>query len=138
MKNENKIKHLEMVENVIDRMASCSFKLKEWSLVIISLAVTIISSYSDKVWLLLLLVPIVCFWFLDAKYLQQERTFRELYDIVRIKNDNEIDFDMNPKQVKISATNKKICFFNSLISWSVLPFYFFISGGIIILYFVLK
>lgn len=87
---ENKRLHLEMIQSVINRMANNSFLLKGWSTTLISalLALTAI-----KPWIALL--PAFAFWFLDGYFLHQERLFRKLYDDVRVKNDNDIDFSMN-------------------------------------------
>lgn len=134
----NKIKHLEMIQSIITRMASNSFKLKGWAIAVLSLVGTLLSMNQNKIWLLILLIPILAFWGLDAKYLQQERQFRALYDHIREKAEADIDFDMNIKQVTISASNKKLCYCNCFFSWSELLFYVFIIAGLVGMYFVLR
>jgi hypothetical protein len=87
---ENKRLHLEMIQGVITRMANNSFLLKGWSITLISalLALTTIKP-------VIALLPAFMFWLLDGYFLHQERLYRKLYDAVRIKNENDIDFSMN-------------------------------------------
>ena len=41
-------------------------------------------------------MPLLVFWILDAYYLWQERLFRAVYDSIRQKSEDEIDFEMKP------------------------------------------
>ena len=93
---ELKMKHLEMVQNVITRMANNSFLLKGWSLTLVSalLALSVSNSAKRKFMLIALLVTLV-FWVLDAFFLRQERLYRHLYDHVRTLPPEYIDFSMN-------------------------------------------
>jgi hypothetical protein len=46
----------------------------------------------------LMSIPIVAtllFWFVDAYYLMLERAFRNLYDEITVKDEEDIDFKMN-------------------------------------------
>lgn len=106
----NKIAHLEMIEKIIDRMANNSLQLKCWS---IALTVAIIA-FTNGILVLTGLLPLVILSLMDAKYLALERSYRTLYDEVRIKDDSEIDYSMKiiPKPIK-----------ETLFSWSVLSFY---------------
>ena len=94
---EKKLKHLEFLQNIIDRMANCSFLLKGWSVTIVAALLALSSVTQEKIALVLIsFLPIILFWILDAYYLWQERLFRTVYNAVRKKNENEIDFEMNP------------------------------------------
>lgn len=68
---EKKIKHLEMIEVIIERMAKNSFQLKGWSMTLIALVGAISAQGSDKRFILLAFIPIFGFWALDSFYLQQ-------------------------------------------------------------------
>ena len=46
--NQNKIKHLEMIEAVIERMAKNSFQLKGWAMTLVA-AVGALASQKKKV-----------------------------------------------------------------------------------------
>lgn len=131
---ENKRSHLAMIQGVIDRMAGNSFKLKEWS-VLVMIAVFSFASDDNTKAVIVTLVPLVVFWFLDTYYLMLERKFRCLYDDVRTKVDKEIDFSMNFSNIRIDMKDiKKYGFFNMLISKSVFPFYLVCSITTLIIY----
>ena len=51
------------------------------------------------------LLPALMFWGLDAYFLRQERLFRKLYDDVRARSPENIDFSMNtqPYQAKVGS-----------------------------------
>lgn len=40
-------------------------------------------------------MPTFLFWFLDGYFLHQERLYRSLYNAVRNKNEDEIDFSLD-------------------------------------------
>lgn len=116
---EDKRKHLEMIQGIINRMARCSFLLKGWSVVIIS-ALFALSSKNDNASLIkIAFFPAFIFWVLDGFYLWQERLFRALYDDVRIKKEDDIDFSMKTKKYK-----KKVkCWFCILFSDTIILFH---------------
>ena len=47
-KQENKIKHLEMIENIIERMAKNSFQLKTWAVTLVTLVGALGTKEADK------------------------------------------------------------------------------------------
>jgi len=96
----DQVKHLEMLQAVITRMAQNSFALKGWSVTIVAgiLALGVAAGNARIVWLAL--VPALAFWGLDGYYLRQERLFRKLYDRVRKQAGPDADagpFSMNTK-----------------------------------------
>lgn len=73
-------KHLEMIQGVINRLASNSFAVKTWAVGLIAAIFALAAEKTGGQWLLLVaLLPIVAFGALDAYYLKQERLFRHLY-----------------------------------------------------------
>jgi hypothetical protein len=93
MLESHKEKHLELIKNVITRMAQNSFAYKGWMLTILT-GVLVLSTQELKDGIhYVSIVPIIGFWGLDAYYLRQERLFRKLYDHVR--QSETIDFSMN-------------------------------------------
>lgn len=92
-------KHLDYIQNAINRMSNNSFLIKGWTVTFISL-LFILAVNGSNIWFLIIsLLPLFCFWGLDAYYLRQERLFRKLYDIVRKGNIKE-PFTMNTKPLK--------------------------------------
>jgi hypothetical protein len=92
---ECKLKHLEMIQAVISRMASNSFLLKGWSVTLTSALFALAAKDSNPFFIYLAYFPCATFWALDGYFLRQERLYRELYVEVAHKPHTEIDFSMN-------------------------------------------
>lgn len=118
---EMKIKHLELIQSVISRMATNSFALKGWAVTLVAGIFVLAGKETDKLYFLVAYIPIVVFWFLDSYYLQQERLYRSLYDKVRVKKEGEIDFSMAASFKKNSCV--KNSYINCFISHTELGFY---------------
>lgn len=88
--DNNKIKHLEFVQNTISRLAGNSFLLKGWAVTLVAGIFTLSSKDSNPLFFIVAYIPIIVFWCLDAYYLLQERLFRVLYDHIR-SAEKEID-----------------------------------------------
>jgi len=94
--SEEKLKHLEFVQNIITRMNTNSFQIKEWTIAIVSAILGIFIATKNANFFLLGIFPAVTSWLLDAYYLSQERRFRGLYnDIAGVTK--------NPKNIKLFA-----------------------------------
>ena len=92
---DNKIKHLEIIQGVINRLATDSFQLKGWSVVLVA-AILVLLAREDKLDVAFIaLLPIAIFWGLDGYFLWQERLYRALYDHVRALAEEQVDFAMN-------------------------------------------
>jgi hypothetical protein len=98
---EKKLKHLEFLQQTISRMASNSFLLKGWTvtLVVGLFAFANLKEMNVK-YMLLALIPGTFFWILDGYFLQQERKYRDLYNMVSIKPENDIDFALDVTQIR--------------------------------------
>lgn len=116
---ESKLKHLELIQDVINRMASNSFRLKEWGVVLVSAVLFLAAREGNGKVALIGLVPALVFWGLDAYFLRQERLYRALYDCVRILDPNEIDFSMQTG----AFTGKKLTWHSSFFSRTLWIFY---------------
>ncbi len=81
--NELRVKHLQMIQVVINRLAGNSFALKGWSIVIVSALFALSAKDANERYAILALLPALCFWGLDAYYLRQEILFRAFYEAVR-------------------------------------------------------
>lgn len=96
---ENKRAHLEMIQDVVTRLAHNSFLLKGWSVVLVSALFALAASESKPVFVYLAYLPVLAFWLLDGYYLRQERLFRKLYDNVRMLPEERIDFGMSTRNL---------------------------------------
>lgn len=131
---DNKIKHLEMIQNIINRMAANSFALKGWAVTLVAGIFVLATNDTDKMYFLVAYIPIIVFWFLDSYYLLQERLFRALYNKVRNMPEQQIDFNMNHKSEKVISPKNTFC--ACLVSITEVGFYIplgLVSTGIIIL-----
>ena len=96
---ENQIKHLEMIQGIINRMNTNSFQIKGFTVAIVSALLTLYSRNQNS-WLIAIgIPPILILWILDSYYLQHERIFRGIYnDIINpsrklVIKDFEMPFD---------------------------------------------
>lgn len=131
---EKKFKHLEMIQGIINRMASNSFMLKGWAVTLVAGVYALASKDANKIYYLITYVPIIIFWGLDAYYLRQERLYRKLYDKVRKQEEDDIDFSMNATLPEFM--NKKTSYLDTLFSVTELWFYLplaLLTGLVIIL-----
>ena len=94
---DNKLKHLEFIQGVVNRLARNSFLLKGWSVVLVSALFTLSATNTRLYFIYLAYFPAIAFWILDGYFLWQERLFRALYDHVRALDENEVDFSMDTR-----------------------------------------
>ncbi len=125
---ENKIKHLEMIMSVIERMGNNSFLIKGWSITLVSAIFVVALESKEKMLASWTLFPAIIFWLLDAFYMRQERLLRVLYDHVRKKNANKIDFSMDTSHiVNGDIPSKGTGYLHAVFSRTLLPFH----GGLV-------
>lgn len=79
-------KELDLIQDVIKRMASNSFLLKGWLITLVSIIVALTKGSSleidNIVVYIVLFTVILCFWYLDSFFLRTEKLYRELYQWV--------------------------------------------------------
>lgn len=96
---ERKLKHLEFIQGVINRLSTNSFLLKGWSVLLISALFALSAKESSTAYVFLAYIPLFVFWALDGYFLWQERQYRNLYNWIRTRDVEDIDFTMNLKDV---------------------------------------
>lgn len=117
-----KTKHLELLQIIIQRIANNSFLLKGWTVTLIVAIFTLASKDAIQIYFILAYIPVFAFWFLDAYYLQLERKYITLYDIVRQKK--IVDFDLSISELTYKKIKKKtLKYINCLFSKSEWLFY---------------
>lgn len=77
--NESRIRYLEAVQRVIDRLANTSFILKGWAVTLVAGLMALAASDANQEYALIAYIPIAVFWFLDAYFLMMERQYRDLF-----------------------------------------------------------
>jgi len=130
---ENKIKHLEFIQNIITRMNSNSFMLKAWTITLVSALFALAANDTNMNYVLVSYIAIPVFWILDGFYISQERQYRSLYTDVAKKSQNEIDFSLDATQY-----NKgKNTWISGIISKTLIPFYgISIVATLIVMFFI--
>lgn len=119
-----KLKQLEMIQGIINRMGSNSFMLKSWAVVIVSALFALSANDANGAFIIVAYLPAIVLWGLDGYYLRQERLFRELYKDVAAKQEADIDFSMSTAPYQPNVANWwKVCF-----SKTIFPFH-----GVIVL-----
>eukprot|EP01026_Neomeris_dumetosa_P066719 TRINITY_DN64749_c0_g2_i1.p1 TRINITY_DN64749_c0_g2~~TRINITY_DN64749_c0_g2_i1.p1 ORF type:complete len:102 (-),score=2.05 TRINITY_DN64749_c0_g2_i1:5-310(-) len=100
---DRKLKHLEFIQGVINRLSTNSFLLKGWSVILVA-SLTALSEHNSKIgFIFLAYIPAIIFWGLDGYFLWQERVYRALYNHVREK---EPDLQRKKKK-KMTERQKK-------------------------------
>lgn len=129
---DNKLKHLELIQGVVNRLSNNSFLLKGWSVVLVSalFALSTANSYNDFVWLAY--IPAVIFWGLDGYFLALERAYRKLYDQVRVTELNEIDFSMDIRNVYGGPRD----WGEATLSKTLIPFHGSVVGAIVLVMYI--
>ena len=133
---ENKIKHLEMIENIIERMGHNSFQLKGWAVTLVTIIGALSSRETDRKFFILAFIPLIAFWCIDSFYLQSERKYKHLYKSVLKKLDSEIDFRMDTEGIEVKGTTMR--YVSCLFSKTEAPFYGTILVAIIVIAVLLK
>ncbi len=114
MDNEVLHKEIDLIQNVISRMANNSFLLKGWMVAII-VGVSVLThdtlvTNDIKYFSLILVLPVLFFWYLDGFFLHKEKCYRKLYEWV-VKNrhktsKNLYSLDYTPFEGKVDSIPK--------------------------------
>ena len=114
---QEKIQHLEFIQNIINRMNTNSFQIKEWMITIVSALLALYASSDNVTYFFVAIIPTSLFWYLDAYYLQQERKFRKLYDDVLPDDSNISLFSMPIHNYTDCKCSLWSTFFSKTIGW---------------------
>ena len=129
---EKKLKHLEFIQNAINRIANNSFIIKGWCITLVVALIALLEKENiNKDYIPFSFIPLLFFWFLDAFFLKTERQYRRLYADVSKKGKKEIDFSMD-------ITPYKECYGEALFSRTLLPFYLSLMGIVLVIIFMIK
>lgn len=129
--NELFTKYLEMIQNVIERLARNSFQIKAWTATIFTATIVLTYSIINTLIFIVLIAVISLFWALDSYYLKQERLFRKLYE-QKVNQFNDVlekdkieMFDMNVSIFQVNSV------FKTMFSISELLYYIAIIGTLV-------
>ena len=80
---DQQIKHLEMIQGVISRLANNSFLIKGWAITVTGAFLGFAVDATDSALAVASALPTLAFWALDTHFLRSERLFRALFDRAR-------------------------------------------------------
>ncbi len=135
-------KHLEFLQNNINRMNQCSFQMKGWTITIASALITIfVSTISsehpgNKIYLFAAIAASTLFWCLDSLYLSKERKFIGIYnDVIGVGNgENRPAIVVKEYEIPVEKYNEcYYCIFRAMVSTSEAILYGAIIAGLIVL-----
>lgn len=124
---DNRTKHLEFIQCVVNRLSTNSFLLKGWSVLLVSALFALSASDAEPAFVFVAYVPALIFWGLDGYFLWQERLYRALYNRVR-SPDAEADFSMDISVVRNAVAGWSAAVF----SVTLLAFHGALLGAIVI------
>lgn len=130
---ENKRKHLELIQGIVNRLSTNSFLLKGWSVALVSAMFALSSKDSRDAFLFLAYIPAVIFWGLDGYCLWQERLFRALYKHVRVMPDKDVDFCMSTAKI---TRGKGLKWIDSVFSLTLILFHGALIVAIVLVMFL--
>ena len=96
MNTAPKEKHLDLLQDVIKRLAGNSFLIKGWSVTLVTALLGLAVDGATPALAGLALLPALMFWGLDGYFLAQERLFRRIYARVVDPAQQVADYDLNP------------------------------------------
>ena len=114
---EYMLKEIDIIQDIIKRMASNSFMIKGWAITLV--VVTLLLKGTEKYQVWIAFIPLIIFWFLDAYFLWQERMYRKLYEWVicnRLRTEEYL-FDMNAYRFKDKVQSRSRIMFSITLGW---------------------
>ncbi len=111
-----------------------SFLLKGWSVTLVAALFAFAAKDSDISYVVITYLSTPIFWLLDAYYLSLERQYRGLYNIVKDKEEKDIDFDMNAQRFD----KGKNSWLSSIFSVTLLSFYGGLTAITLIIMYVIN
>lgn len=125
-------KHLELIQDVIERHARSSFLLKGWSVTLVAAVFLLaVRGGSPALAMGAGLLPSIMFWSLDAYYLRHERTYRALYDHVRksiTKTNDRFTMDARPFRASVPSWWKTL--FATSVFWFHVAVVLVVTGAL--------
>lgn len=97
-------KEIDLIQGCINRMASNSFMLKGWTISLVAVVLALTADRLNPLFLFCsVMVPVLCFWYLDAFFLRTEKMYRKMYEWVlkeRKEGNLEYQYDLTPGRFK--------------------------------------
>jgi hypothetical protein len=118
--------HISTLQNIIGRHANYSLNCKTWCITMVSALGLILFEKRQCINILVILFPVIIFFFLDCYYLGLERLFKDIYNefLNMMDKDTDIKDDIT---INSKDKNKFIYFLKGFVSFSTTPVYLLIG-----------
>lgn len=126
---EAKLKHLELIQGVINRLAGESAQLKNWSVTLVAALLVLLARADRTGYIHMAFIPVLAFWILDGYFLFKERLFRALYEHVCLLEFSEIDFSMRVSRFR---RGWNLTWHGTMFSTTLIGFYGPLAGMVIL------
>lgn len=127
-----KISHLGLIQSIINRLGLNSFLIKGWTVTITvaMFAFPVKKSLAGVV--VLSMLPVFVFWWLDAYFLHQERLYRQLYYDVAGREEPITTFNLKTDHI----SGPRLRFIDAALSKTLRNFYGAMLVALVVLRFV--
>lgn len=124
---ELRVKHLEMLQALVTRMAGYGASFKSYCITVATAVIGFSFTLHRPGVAGLALLPVFAFAIADAQYLRVERRFRAVFNRVR-----EESWDSLPTfEINLESAPKQ-SFWSAITSWSIVWFYAPLAVGVIL------
>lgn len=131
---DEKLKHLEFIQGVINRLSANSFLLKGWSVVLLSALIALAAHTSNVAFIFSAFIPVLVFWGLDGYFIAVEREYREHYERVRALDPDKVDLSMDVSDL----SGGMIYWVRGTLSKTLVPFHGALVLAIVIVMYLTK
>ena len=104
-----RIKHLELVQSIVSRLAGNSASLKTWSVTLIAGLFALAAKDTENAYFMVAYLPCLTFWGLDSYYLSQERRFRDLFNEIEQNPVSGTRMNMTTDHLKRKSNSWAAC-----------------------------
>jgi hypothetical protein len=123
---ELRVKHLEMLQSVVTRMAGYGASFKSYCITVTTAVIGFSFTLHRPAVAALALLPVIAFGVADAQYLRVER-FRAVFNLVRAESwDAMPSFEINLESAPAQS------FLSAITSWSIVWFYAPLAVGVLL------
>ena len=124
---ELRLKHLEMLQSLITRMAGYGAAFKSYCITVTTAVIGFAFTLHRPAVAALALLPVIAFGIADTQYLRVERRVRDVFDVVRKEGwDAMPTFEMNLPSAPAQP------FIDAATSWSIVWFYMPLAIGVVL------
>ncbi len=121
-----RVKHLEMVQSVISRLAGQCANMKNYCLTLTTAVCGFAITLQKPIVVAVAMLPIIVCALLDAQYLTLERRYRQVFDCVRLEN-----WEARPTFEISSLSTPGVRYWGAFFSWSIISFYLSLTAAVV-------